>query len=180
MSAEQRDELGKKMKGLYEKGLSIRDLCDTHDGLPYGTVHTLLKNAGTTFRRRGGTPGQVPPPTTDEQRRHRAQRPRLDSSLTTEELKVAQLMVVGHTNTEIALELGWLGPRVERRIASMLRKLQVGHRAALLTKLQDLASEPGGYLSEPPPSSSNANLSASSPASSLHASSANAIVGPNR
>lgn len=160
MSAEERNELGQKMKGWYYKGLSIRDICDAHDGLPYGTVRNLLEEAGTTFRRPGGTPGRIPLPTIDDQRRliddqrrPSAQRPRLNSSFTDDELKVARLIAVGHTNTEIAQELGWLEPRVERRIASILRKFQITNRAALLAKLQDLASEPGSYLSESPPSS---------------------------
>lgn len=50
---EGRDELLHRLRSAYEGGASIRSLvADT--GRSYGSVHSLLRESGTTMRSRGG------------------------------------------------------------------------------------------------------------------------------
>jgi hypothetical protein len=51
------------MQRDYYAGSSIRNLAARH-GLSYGTVHTLLGEAETTMRPRGGRKGRRPQPKT--------------------------------------------------------------------------------------------------------------------
>jgi hypothetical protein len=48
-----RDELLDELRSAYEKGASIRSLVAT-TGKSYGSVHSLLRESGTTMRSRGG------------------------------------------------------------------------------------------------------------------------------
>lgn len=49
----QRAEIGRRLRSEYERGASIRELCET-SGYSIGRVRRLLTDAGTTFRTRGG------------------------------------------------------------------------------------------------------------------------------
>ncbi len=48
-----RDELLDELRSAYEKGASIRALVAT-TGKSYGSVHSMLRESGTTMRSRGG------------------------------------------------------------------------------------------------------------------------------
>ena len=48
-----RDELLDELRSAYEKGASIRSLVAT-TGKSYGSVHSMLRESGTTMRSRGG------------------------------------------------------------------------------------------------------------------------------
>ena len=48
-----RDELLEELRSAYEKGASIRSLVAT-TGKSYGSIHSLLRESGTTMRSRGG------------------------------------------------------------------------------------------------------------------------------
>ncbi|MDX1890992.1 helix-turn-helix domain-containing protein [Mycolicibacterium sp. 050158] len=48
-----RDELLEELRSAYEKGASIRSLVAT-TGKSYGSVHSMLRESGTTMRSRGG------------------------------------------------------------------------------------------------------------------------------
>lgn len=50
----ERAELRAELRHSYEGGRTIRQLCETHD-LSYGRVHTLLTEAKTVMRSRGGS-----------------------------------------------------------------------------------------------------------------------------
>ena len=50
-----RTKLGEVLRRKYEKGSSIRELAGEH-GRSYGFVHTVLVEAGTALRPRGGQP----------------------------------------------------------------------------------------------------------------------------
>ncbi|MEV6232889.1 helix-turn-helix domain-containing protein [Saccharopolyspora shandongensis] len=47
-----RERLTRVLKSKYEKGASIRQLCE-ESGRSYGIVHRMLAEAGVQFRRRG-------------------------------------------------------------------------------------------------------------------------------
>ena len=49
------------VKELYEGGMGVREVCAAPGGrgLSYGVVHSLLKEAGATFRPRGGPGGRA-------------------------------------------------------------------------------------------------------------------------
>ena len=51
--AESRDELLRELRTAYEGGASIRSLVAT-TGRSYGSVHSMLRESGTTMRSRGG------------------------------------------------------------------------------------------------------------------------------
>jgi hypothetical protein len=51
--AESRDELLRELRAAYEGGASIRSLVAT-TGRSYGSVHSMLRESGTTMRSRGG------------------------------------------------------------------------------------------------------------------------------
>jgi hypothetical protein len=48
-----RDEFIGELRSAYEKGASIRALVAT-TGKSYGSVHSMLRESGTTMRSRGG------------------------------------------------------------------------------------------------------------------------------
>ncbi|WP_026357303.1 helix-turn-helix domain-containing protein [Mycobacterium sp. 141] len=48
-----RDELLTELRNAYERGASIRSLVAT-TGRSYGSIHSLLRESGTTMRSRGG------------------------------------------------------------------------------------------------------------------------------
>jgi hypothetical protein len=48
-----RDQLLTDLRSAYERGASIRSLVAT-TGRPYGTIHSMLRESGTTMRSRGG------------------------------------------------------------------------------------------------------------------------------
>ena len=48
-----RDQLLTDLRSAYEKGASIRALVAT-TGRSYGSVHSMLRESGTTMRSRGG------------------------------------------------------------------------------------------------------------------------------
>jgi hypothetical protein len=48
-----RDELLTDLRRAYERGASIRTLVAT-TGKSYGSVHSMLRESGTTMRSRGG------------------------------------------------------------------------------------------------------------------------------
>lgn len=48
-----RDELLTELRSAYEQGASIRSLVET-TGRSYGSVHSMLRESGTTMRSRGG------------------------------------------------------------------------------------------------------------------------------
>ncbi|TPG31385.1 helix-turn-helix domain-containing protein [Mycolicibacterium hodleri] len=48
-----RDELLDELRSAYEQGASIRALVAT-TGKSYGSVHSMLRESGTTMRSRGG------------------------------------------------------------------------------------------------------------------------------
>lgn len=50
-----RKQLARVLKQKYERGSSIRELAGEH-GRSYGFVHTMLTEAGTELRPRGGRP----------------------------------------------------------------------------------------------------------------------------
>jgi transposase len=51
----QRTQLATELKTQYDQGKSIRALAK-ETGRSYSNIHTLLEEAGTTFRPQGGTP----------------------------------------------------------------------------------------------------------------------------
>jgi hypothetical protein len=48
-----RDEVLEELRAAYEKGASIRSLVAT-TGKSYGSIHSMLRESGTTMRSRGG------------------------------------------------------------------------------------------------------------------------------
>ncbi len=48
-----RDQLMTELRSAYERGASIRSLVAS-TGHSYGSIHTLLREAGVTMRSRGG------------------------------------------------------------------------------------------------------------------------------
>ena len=50
---ETRDELLHELRSAYEHGASIRTLVAS-TGRSYGSIHSLLRESGTTMRSRGG------------------------------------------------------------------------------------------------------------------------------
>jgi short-subunit dehydrogenase len=48
-----RDELLDELRNAYEKGASIRTLV-ANTGKSYGSIHSMLRESGTTMRSRGG------------------------------------------------------------------------------------------------------------------------------
>ncbi|MDY6998164.1 MAG: helix-turn-helix domain-containing protein [Actinomycetota bacterium] len=48
-----RDQLLTELRSAYERGASIRNLAAS-TGRSYGSVHSLLRESGTTMRSRGG------------------------------------------------------------------------------------------------------------------------------
>jgi hypothetical protein len=48
-----RDELLNELRSAYEGGASIRSLVAT-TGRSYGSIHSMLRESGTTMRSRGG------------------------------------------------------------------------------------------------------------------------------
>jgi hypothetical protein len=52
-SKKTRDQLLYELRNAYEGGASIRNLAAT-TGRSYGSVHSLLRESGTTMRSRGG------------------------------------------------------------------------------------------------------------------------------
>ncbi len=48
-----REQLLHELRNAYEQGASIRNLAAT-TGRSYGSVHSLLRESGTTMRSRGG------------------------------------------------------------------------------------------------------------------------------
>ncbi|HYO00684.1 MAG TPA: helix-turn-helix domain-containing protein [Mycobacterium sp.] len=48
-----RDELLDELRSAYEQGASIRTLVGT-TGKSYGSIHSMLRESGTTMRSRGG------------------------------------------------------------------------------------------------------------------------------
>jgi hypothetical protein len=48
-----RDELLTELRSAYERGASIRSLV-AMTGRSYGSIHSLLRESGTTMRSRGG------------------------------------------------------------------------------------------------------------------------------
>ncbi|WP_156690328.1 helix-turn-helix domain-containing protein [Mycobacterium sp. Marseille-P9652] len=53
LSKNTRDELLHELRNAYEGGASIRNLAAT-TGRSYGSVHSMLRESGTTLRGRGG------------------------------------------------------------------------------------------------------------------------------
>ena len=53
MPKKTRDELLHELRNAYEGGASIRTLAAT-TGRSYGSIHSLLRESGTTLRGRGG------------------------------------------------------------------------------------------------------------------------------
>ncbi|BBX73830.1 transcriptional regulator [Mycobacterium shinjukuense] len=52
-STKTRDQLLHELRNAYEAGASIRNLAAT-TGRSYGSVHSMLRESGTTMRSRGG------------------------------------------------------------------------------------------------------------------------------
>lgn len=52
-SKKPREELLAELRSAYEGGASIRNLAAT-TGRSYGSIHSLLRESGTTMRSRGG------------------------------------------------------------------------------------------------------------------------------
>ena len=52
-SKKTRDQLLHELRNAYEGGASIRNLAAT-TGKSYGSIHSLLRESGTTMRSRGG------------------------------------------------------------------------------------------------------------------------------
>ena len=52
-SKKTRDELLHELRHAYEGGASIRNLVAT-TGKSYGSIHSMLRESGTTMRSRGG------------------------------------------------------------------------------------------------------------------------------
>lgn len=52
-STQSRDQLLTELRSAYERGASIRNLAAS-TGRSYGSVHSLLRESGTTMRSRGG------------------------------------------------------------------------------------------------------------------------------
>jgi transposase-like protein len=48
-----REQLLRELRSAYEQGASIRNLAAT-TGRSYGSVHSMLRESGTTMRGRGG------------------------------------------------------------------------------------------------------------------------------
>jgi hypothetical protein len=48
-----RDQLLNELRSAYESGASIRSLVAT-TGRSYGSIHSMLRESGTTMRSRGG------------------------------------------------------------------------------------------------------------------------------
>lgn len=48
-----RDEVLDELRNAYERGASIRSLVAT-TGKSYGSIHSMLRESGTTMRSRGG------------------------------------------------------------------------------------------------------------------------------
>jgi len=48
-----REELVQELRNAYEGGVSIRTLVAT-TGRSYGSIHSMLRESGTTMRSRGG------------------------------------------------------------------------------------------------------------------------------
>lgn len=49
----ERNDLAETLKTKYESGRTVRQLAEAH-AFSYGKTHTLLREAKTTFRTRGG------------------------------------------------------------------------------------------------------------------------------
>lgn len=52
-SKKTRDQLLRELSNAYEGGASIRNLAAT-TGRSYGSIHSMLRESGTTMRGRGG------------------------------------------------------------------------------------------------------------------------------
>lgn len=52
-SKKTRDQLLNELRNAYELGASVRTLAST-TGRSYGSVHSMLRESGTTMRSRGG------------------------------------------------------------------------------------------------------------------------------
>lgn len=52
-SKKTRDQLLRELRKAYEGGASIRNLAAT-TGRSYGSIHSMLRESGTTMRGRGG------------------------------------------------------------------------------------------------------------------------------
>lgn len=52
-TSQNRDELLSELRRAYEGGASIRSLV-ARTGRSYGSIHSLLRESGTTMRSRGG------------------------------------------------------------------------------------------------------------------------------
>ena len=52
-TTQSRDQLLNELRSAYERGASIRNLAAS-TGRSYGSVHSLLRESGTTMRSRGG------------------------------------------------------------------------------------------------------------------------------
>lgn len=50
LAPQERRQLGRAVRELYETGLSIRQLRDAYTGLSFGRMRRLLLDAGTTLR----------------------------------------------------------------------------------------------------------------------------------
>lgn len=50
---ETRDQLLTELRSAYERGASIRSLAAS-TGRSYGSIHSMLRESGTTMRSRGG------------------------------------------------------------------------------------------------------------------------------
>jgi DNA-binding CsgD family transcriptional regulator len=61
--------------------------------------------------------------------------PRLPATLTAAESEVAALIIAGRSNAQIAKARGVALRTVANQVASILRKMRVGSRSALLAKL---------------------------------------------
>jgi helix-turn-helix protein len=53
MANETRDQLLHDLRNAYERGASIRSLVAS-TGRSYGSIHSMLRESGTTMRSRGG------------------------------------------------------------------------------------------------------------------------------
>jgi hypothetical protein len=59
LTGPERTQLAEKLRDDYEAGSTIRSLAQ-RNGYSYGTVHTLLLEAHTKLRKRGGRPRPAP------------------------------------------------------------------------------------------------------------------------
>lgn len=59
-SKKTRDQLLRELRNAYEGGASIRNLAAT-TGRSYGSIHSMLRESGTTMRGRGGPNGRSRP-----------------------------------------------------------------------------------------------------------------------